>query len=316
MEKDEEMTLPIARISIIGAGALGAVYASLLYDMDRDCVSFIATGDRRERLRGEGVVVNGRHYRIPVIPPEDPSPLADLMVVAVKHYHLDFAIEEMKPRIGRDTVILSVMNGIDSEERIGVACGAEKVLYALTMGIDALREGNRVAYTTQGKIFFGEARNPALTERVVRVQKLFERAGIVYETPPDMIRTLWWKFLVNVGINQASAVLRATYGVFQTSPEARGLMESAMREVIEIAKGAGVDLSERDITEFYKVLATLGPNGKTSMLQDVEAGRKTEVDMLAGTVIALGNQYGIATPVNQRLYDAIRAVETVKNVPG
>jgi 2-dehydropantoate 2-reductase len=310
------MTSAIKHISIIGAGALGAVYASLFFDMDKDCVSFIASGDRLQRLRREGVIVNGRQYRIPVIPPDDSSPPADLIMVAVKHHHLDAAIDEMKSRIGPKTIIISVMNGIDSEERIGAACGMEKVLYALNMGIDALREGNRVTFTTLGKIFFGEARNPSLTDRVVRVHTLFERAGIVYETPPDMIRTLWWKFLVNVGINQASAVLRATYGVFQTAPEARSLMESAMREVIAIAGRAGVNLSERDITEFYKVLATLGPNGKTSMLQDVEAGRKTEVDMLAGTIIALGTRYGIPTTVNQSLYDAIRAMETAKTVPG
>lgn len=309
------MTLPITRISIIGAGALGSVYASLLYGMDRNCVSFIASGERLERLRAEGVVVNGRPYAIPVLPPGDPSPPADLVMVAVKHHHLDAAIGEMKSRIGPKTIIISVMNGIDSEERIGAACGMEKVLYALNMGIDALREANRVTFTTLGKIFFGEAQNPVITERVARVRALFDRAGIVCETPPDMIRTLWWKFLVNVGINQASAVLRAPYGVFQTSSEARNLMESAMLEVIVIAGKAGVDLSERDITEFYKVLSTLGSKGKTSMLQDVEAGRKTEVDMLAGRIISLGKRYGVPTPVNQRLYDTIRATERANAAP-
>ena len=309
------MTLPITRISVIGAGALGAVYAGLFHDMDPECVSFVASGNRLERIRAEGVIVNGRRYIIPVLLPEDPSPPADLMMVAVKHHHLDAAIGEMKSRIGPKTIILSVMNGIDSEERIGAACGMEKVLYALNMGIDALREGNRVTFTTLGKIFFGEAQNPVITERVARVQALFDRAGIVSEIPPDMIRTLWWKFLVNVGINQASAVLRAPYGVFQTSSEARALMESAMREVIAIAGRAGVDLSERDITEFYKVLSTLGPKGKTSMLQDVEAGRKTEVDMLAGRIIMLGKRYGVPTPVNQRLYDSIRAMETSTAAP-
>ncbi len=309
------MSLPISRVSIIGAGALGSVYASLLYDMDRDCVSFIASGERLERLRAEGVIVNGRPYAIPVLPPGDPSPPADLVMVAVKHHHLDAAIGEMKSRIGPKTIILSVMNGIDSEERIGADCGMEKVLYALNMGIDALREGNRVTFTTLGKIYFGEAQNPVITERVARVRALFDRSGIVCETPPDMIRTLWWKFLVNVGINQASAVLRAPYGVFQTSSEARNLMESAMREVIEIAGRAGVDLSERDITEFYKVLSTLGPKGKTSMLQDVEAGRKTEVDMLAGRILSLGKRYGVPTPVNQGLYDSIRAMEKAWAAP-
>ncbi len=299
----------IRKVSIIGAGALGAAYGALLFDMDRDCVSFVAAGERFERLRREGVIVNGRHYAIPVLAPEDTSLPADLVIVAVKNHHLDAAIGEMKNRVGRDTIILSLMNGIDSEERIGAVYGMDKVLYALTMGIDALREGNRVIYTTQGRIFFGEAKNPAVTERVARVQALFDRAGIAWETPPDMLRTLWWKFMANVGINQASAVLRAPYSAFQAPSEARDLMLSSMREVIAVAEKAGVSLTEEDIEAFDPILARLSPEGKTSMLQDVEARRKTEVEMFAGTMIALGEKYGVAVPVNRRLFEAIRDIE-------
>jgi 2-dehydropantoate 2-reductase len=116
--------------------------------------------------------------------------------------------------------------------------------------------------------------------------------------------------MINVGINQASAVLGAPYAVFQTSKEARGLMESAMREVIGLAQKAGVNLSEADISGFDPFLARLNPQGKTSMLQDVEAGRKTEVEMFAGRVIALGKQYDIPVPVNQMLFDKIKAIES------
>jgi 2-dehydropantoate 2-reductase len=202
------------------------------------------------------------------------------------------------------------MNGIESEERIGAVYGMERVLYAVSLGIDALRDENRVIYTTQGKLFIGEAANPVLTERVERVQAVFEKAGIVYETPPDMLRILWWKFMINVGINQASAVLRAPYGRFQTEREPRELMEAAMREVVRLAGQAGVDLSEADIGRFDPVLSRLNPQGMTSMLQDVEAGRKTEVEMFAGRVIELGRRYDIPTPVNQRLFDQIREIET------
>jgi len=87
------------------------------------------------------------------------------------------------------------------------------------------------------------------------------------------------------------------------------LMDSAMREVISVARAMQVDLSEKDIEEWYKVLETLNLAGKTSMLQDVEAGRKTEVEMLAGTVIELGICHGIPTPVNQRLYDVLKRIE-------
>ncbi|MGZ3596903.1 MAG: ketopantoate reductase family protein [Syntrophales bacterium] len=303
------MKRSIETISIIGAGALGAAYGGLLYDMDSRSVSFVAGGERLERLRKEGLIVNCKRYFIPVIPPEDLSPPADLIIVAVKYHHLDDTIRDMRNRVGAETTIISVMNGIESEERIGAAYGMEKVLYAISVGIDALREGNRVKYTNQGKIFFGEARNASLTDRIKRIQTLFDKAGIIYETPPDMMRVMWWKFMINVGINQASAILRAPFLAFQTSNEARDLMESAMREVIMLSEKAQVNLTEDDIKKFNEILPGLNPQGKTSMLQDVEAGRKTEVEMLAGKVIALGRQYNVPTPVNQRLFDLIKEIE-------
>jgi 2-dehydropantoate 2-reductase len=300
----------IETVTIIGAGAVGGSYASILYDWNPCCVSVVAGGSRYERLSREGLIVNGKPYPIPVLRPEDLSPPADLIIVAVKHHHLDAAIKEMKNRVGEETIILSVMNGIESEERIGAAYGMDKLLYATSVGIDAQREGNRINYTNQGRIFFGEDKNPVLTDRVKRVQALFDKAGIAYVTPPDMIRTLWWKFMINVGINQASAVLRAPYSVFQNSREAQDLMGEAMHEVISLAGKLGVALSGDDVEDWYKVLSGLNPAGKTSMLQDVEAGRKTEVEMLAGRMIELGKRHGIHTPVNQKLFDKIREIET------
>jgi 2-dehydropantoate 2-reductase len=154
------------------------------------------------------------------------------------------------------------MNGLDSEAVIGDLYGPEKVLYALALGIDAVREGNRIIYSKPGKVVFGEADNRVLTERVQCIQNLWDRAGIAYETPVDMIRALWWKFMVNVGVNQISAILRAPYGVFHSSPEAQTLMESAMREVIAVAQVARVNLDEQDIKDWYPVLLTLSPHGK------------------------------------------------------
>jgi 2-dehydropantoate 2-reductase len=299
----------IETISIIGAGALGGAYASFFHDMDNHCVSFIASGDRFERLRREGLIVNGKLYNIPVFTPEDILPDSDLIIVAVKHNQLNDVVREMRNRVGRETTIISVMNGIESEMKIGAAYGMEKVLYAVSVGLDGVREGNRVNFTKRGKIFFGEARNPSVSDRVKRVQDLFGRAGIIFETPPDMIRMLWWKFMINVGINQASAVLRVPYSAFQTSQEARTLMEAAMQEVIMLAEKERVPLSKEDIKEWEAVLFGLNPEGKTSMLQDVEAHRKTEVEMFAGKVIELGTRHNVPTPVNQKLFDMIKEIE-------
>jgi 2-dehydropantoate 2-reductase len=303
----------IETISVIGAGALGGAYASIFYDMDPHCVSFIASGDRFERLHREGLIVNGKHYNIPVYKPEDPLPPSDLIIVAVKHNQLIDAIHEIKLRVGQETTIISIMNGIESEKKIGAAYGMEKVLYAVSVGIDGLREENHINFKKRGKILFGEARNPSISARVKRVRDLFDKAGIISETPPDMIRTLWWKFMINVGINQPSAVLRAPYSVFQTSQEARDLMTSAMQEVIMLAEKEKVQLSDEDIKNWETVLLGLNPEGKTSMLQDVEANRKTEVEMFAGKVIELGARHNIPTPVNRKLFDMIKEIEEKTN---
>lgn len=303
------MTSTIESVYILGAGALGAAYAGLLYEMDENIVAFIAAGERGKRLRDQGVIVNGKPYPVAVCSPEEIANPADLVIVAVKHHHLDQAIGELKRAVGDGTTLISVMNGIDSEERIGSVYGMEKVLYAVNVGIDALRDGNRVTYKNQGRLLFGEARNPVRTERVRRMKEFFDGAGIACEVPEDMIRTLWWKFMINVGINQASAVLGGSYRLFQTSPEARDLMASAMEEVIRLAAEAGVHLTDEDVRNWYTVLDSLNPSGKTSMLQDVEAGRKTEVEMFAGKVIELGRRYGVPTPVNERLFGEIRRIE-------
>ena len=288
---------------------MGAAYASKFYEMDRSCISFAASGERYQRLKSEGLVVNKKHYAIPVLSPDDASPPADLIIVALKHHHLAEALHDLKNRVGDNTVFLSIMNGLDSEPIIGSIYGEDKVVYATAVGIDAQRNGNVVNYSKGGTIFFGEADNTILSERVKHIQALFDRAGIAYQTPVDMIRIMWWKFMINVGINQPSALLSASYGVFQTSKHAQQIMESAMREVMTVAEAAGVNLVEKDISDWYTYLKTFDPAGRTSMLQDIEAGRATEVDIFAGKVIDLGKTYDIPTPVNEILFHAINVLE-------
>ena len=115
--------------------------------------------------------------------------------------------------------------------------------------------------------------------------------------------------MINVGINQVSAALRAPYKFFQAPGEARSLMDSAMREVMLLAQVQGINLIERDIESWHDVLSKLSPDGKTSMFQDVEAGRKTEVEMFAGKVIELGKRFGIPTPVNEELFRKLYSIE-------
>ncbi|MGO8880189.1 MAG: ketopantoate reductase family protein [Desulfomonilaceae bacterium] len=302
----------IKTVAVLGAGAMGAVYASRFFDSSLFPTVLVARDSRYDRLREEGCVVNGKRYLIPVVHPDEPPHAFDLVIVALKSHNLAEAVPYLKNLVGAHTTIISVMNGLDSEEYLGSVYGMDKVLYAIAVGIDAVREGNSVTYTNPGKIFFGQANNSDLSERVVRVQDAFQKAGIAHEIPPDMIRMLWWKFMINVGINQASAVMRAPYGVFQNSSDAQALMSELMREVIILAQQAGVNLKGQDIDDWNAVLKTLSPKGKTSMLQDIEAGRKTEVEIFAGKVVDLGKSFGIPTPVNQTLLSIIHVLEHVR----
>ncbi|MGD2205590.1 MAG: 2-dehydropantoate 2-reductase [Anaerolineae bacterium] len=299
----------ISRVAILGAGARGAFFAAKFFDVPEFSTVLVAGGERYDRLTRDGLVVNGTAYRIPVVDPEVPQPPADLVLVAVKHHHLPDAVHDLRNAVGEQTTIVSVMNGLDSEETLGAVYGMDKVLYAVSVGIDALRQGNEVVYTTPGTHYFGEATNSPVSERVRRVQAAFQRADIPYETPPDMLRVMWWKFMVNVSMNPPSAVLRAPYGIFQSSPEARALMEALMREVIALAQAEKVNLTEQDIADWYPVLQTLSPQGKTSMLQDIEAERKTEIEMFAGKVVELGQKHGIPTPVNETMLRMIHVLE-------
>jgi 2-dehydropantoate 2-reductase len=295
--------------AIIGAGALGAIYGSMLHERYPGFVCFIADGRRYDSMKNRGVKVNGKKYEVPVVKPADSRP-ADLIIVAVKYHDLDQAMVDMKKSVGKESVILSVMNGIDSEERLGAVFGKKKVIYGLTLGIDAVREGDSVTYDNLGRILLGEAKNIEISERVRRTSELLTAAGIINETPVDMIRNIWFKFMINVGANQVSAVMGATYGALRASKEAMEMTEAAMREVIAVARALHINLTPDDIPEWRKVLATLGENGKTSMLQDVEAGRKTEVEMLSGMLIQLGERLGVPTPVNHRLFNEIRQIES------
>lgn len=303
------MESTIQNIAVVGAGAMGAFYASRFFELDPDCVSFLADGERYGRLKDQGINVNDHHYSIPVTSPASSPPPADLVLVAVKNHHMPGALKDMACLVGENTIFLSVMNGIDSEEQLGEAFGMDRVLYAIALGIDSVRENNKVTYTKPGMVYFGEPDNTTLSTRVLRLKELFEKAKIPCDIPQDMIRMLWWKFMINVGVNQASAVLRSPYGVFQKSRDALDLMEQAMWEVIHVAEKAGVALSGEDIENWKKVLAGLGPDGKTSMLQDVEAGRKTEVEIFAAKVMDLGERYHVAVPVNKVLYQIIRVFE-------
>ncbi|WP_206881049.1 ketopantoate reductase family protein [Alicyclobacillus mali (ex Roth et al. 2021)] len=296
----------VQRVTLVGLGAIGASYGERLLAAPGIDLRVLVDEARKRRYEKSGVRVNGRRIDFPLYVPAHVVEPADLVLFCVKYDDLAEAIEMVSNHVGPNTIFMSLLNGIASEEDIQAAFPENAVLHAISVAIDAVREGRDVTYSNLGYISFGDATGRH-ADAVRAVCDVFDRAGIAYETPDDILRAVWWKFMINVGVNQASAVLRAPYGVFQQSEDAREVMRMAMREVVAIAQKRGISLGEEDVRRFDDILNAMSPSGKTSMLQDVEAGRPTEVEQFAGKVIDLGKQLGVPTPINRLLYHAIRA---------
>jgi 2-dehydropantoate 2-reductase len=221
------------------------------------------------------------------------------VIIAVKGPSLAEVVEQAAPSIGPDTIIISFMNGITSEDILAERYGRSHVLDCIAIGMDAMRDGTRLSYTKCGKLQFG-SRDGSQVEDVQAVRQYFAKAGVPHEVRDDIRRAMWYKYLLNVGVNQACTVYETGYGHVTSPGPICDEMKEAMREVCRLAAVEGITLTEDDINAAIELEKTLKPDGYPSMRQDAIAGRPTEVDLFAGTVIEMGRKYGIPTPVNQK----------------
>ncbi len=287
------------RTAVLGAGAIGAVIAQSLFDAYGN--SCFAVADRHRIAERPRLFLNGAPSTFPWHPIEEPTAV-DVVIIAVKGYHLESVLEALGPWIGEKTHILSLLNGINSEKIIGEKFGSEKIPLSLAVGQDTLRRGNEITYTRKGKILLGERHVPSASPRVEAICDMLVRGGVPCEIPRDMTKELYWKFMVNVGINQVSAVLDAPYGLFQTPGKARNMMLASIEEVRLVLGLERIELTDEDVQRWLDLLSGLSPSGETSMLQDVRAGRSTEVDLFAGTLMKLAAKHGVDVPLNRQLY--------------
>lgn len=264
--------------------------------------TLVASGQRAERLRHTGLTVNSTPLAAEVLEPGvDARAPVDLVIVAVKHHDLAAALSDVAPFVGPGTTFISVLNGLDSEEVIAERFGASRVLLCIALGMAAGREGSEITFLSPGRLVIGTTPHLADSGRLHAVQDALDRAGLAWEAPEDMRHEMWWKFMVNTAINQASAVMRRPYRDFTVDGPARSLMLALAGEVVAVSRPEGVPLGEADLARWDQVLRALPGDGRTSMLQDVLAARPTEVALFADHVVALGARHGIPTPYNQTI---------------
>ena len=236
--------------------------------------------------------------------------------MCVKNYQLDGAIADIKNFVGKETVILPLLNGVTARDRLLDAYPGNRVLYGLSIAIAAQRADRGVTNTVDGVIQFGDADNTEPADAVLAVRDFLAAAGIKTEVCPDMIRACWKKWMFNGGCNQVSALTDATYGQMISVEPNRVLFHEAMLEVVALAKASGIRLDEQDALDFEKMLETFSPLGRTSMLQDMQGKRRTEVDSFAGTVMEFGKKLRVPTPVNHVLYCIIKSREELGGSAG
>lgn len=295
------------KVLFLGLGAVGATFASQFADRGYP-FRFACDVKRKEEYGNRVISVNGKPYAFTFVTPQEISEAPDFMFVAVKSYQLEKALDLIEETVGPQTVIVSLLNGIDSEDLIGRRLGRDRVLPAFVARMDSTKEGDSVVYSSPGQIVFGEP-DGKRSSRVERLERMLGQAGVLHEVSEKIFRGMWWKFMANVGLNQAGAIMGAPYGHFQKYPPCLEVALSAMREVVAVAPHSGIDLGEEDIDKSVQMLMALNPEGKNSMLQDLEAGRKTEVETFAGKVCCLGAEAGIPTPVNRLFYDILKTLE-------
>ncbi|MFV0529699.1 MAG: ketopantoate reductase family protein [Lachnospiraceae bacterium] len=305
--------MEIKTVALIGLGAIGSVLAPGLVDaLGQDNLRIICDGQRKKRME-QGVTINGTKYHFRLTEPSDSSlPPADLVILAVKYTQLVQAREDIRYQVGPDTILISFLNGVTSEEILAQTYGWERIVFGFAR-ISSQRDAAGVRYDMKnGQMIFGEKTNAAgaHSPRVQAVEALFAKAGIRSYVPDDMIREQWFKFMCNVSENQSSAILGIPFGAWRDSEDANFVREAAAREVLAIANKKGIALTEEMLQKqriAYKERIPY-PN-KTSMLQDIEEGRPTEVDMFAKVIMELGKELGIPTPVNEIFYHSIRVLE-------
>lgn len=301
------MSFEYKRVAILGAGAVGAyIYWGLVKRTDIE-LFFVADGERKSRLEQDGLIINSEKYAPKVCTPKEAKGV-DLIIVTVKYNALQEAVKDIEKMISEHTVVLSLMNGVDSEDIIAEKIGMEHLVHSL-IKVASERVGNDIRFhaeTTIGMIY-GEMDKNRSKERVEALDRLFEGTGLHYRATDFILEEIWGKFLLNVGNNLIQAVAGVGVGSYEDSEHMAFLKNKMREELLAIAAAKNINFELMD--ESSLVGSVVKPRARYSTLQDLDARRHTEIDMFSGAIIRMGKELGIPTPYNEYTYHMIKALE-------
>ena len=294
----------INKVAILGAGAIGAYFIYGFSAAPEIDFCLVAKGERKERLEKDGLCINGKTYKPAVKTPEEAKGV-DLLLISTKYNGLRSALEDIRTVVTSHTTVLSLLNGIDSEEIIGTVIDPARIVYSL-MRINSERKGNSVTFNAEKTpgLFVGEKDSAEETERLLAIRELLAKTPLKYHFCKDIISEQWLKFTLNIAYNLPQAVLGTGYASYFDSAHVGFIRDRLEVEARKVAAAYGIT---------YGPLENTRPRwlekARFSTLQDLEAKRHTEIDMFCKVLMEKAAAKGLQVPFAEYTYHAIKALE-------
>ena len=295
---------------VFGAGAIGSWLGGLLAKAGND-VTLVARSEHAAVIAARGLTVSGKTElvaRPKAVLRADEADVPDVVLLTVKAYDTKRAIPQMGPLVGARTAVVSLQNGLGNVEALADAFDERQVFAGVTTHGVTFVEPGHVRHAGVGYFMVGSPYDQH--ERAQELVDLFRAAGIAdAQRTPRVFGELWAKVVVNASINPLTAITGLPNGALLRVPALRELMQRTAEEAIDVAKADDAELPEDDLLARARRVAELTATNKSSMLQDVERGKPTEIDAICGEIVARGAKHGIDTPVNLALRALVKGIE-------
>ncbi len=300
------------KIVIVGAGAMGSLFGAFLTEAGNDVTLVDIWRDHIEAIKTNGLRVSGisgeRVVKVKATTNHSEVGVADLIILFVKSYDTETAVKNSLKMFSKRTVILTCQNGIGNAEKIGEIVGVKHVICGSTLQGATLIKPGEIFHAGSGPTYIGEL-DGKLTQRIRKIANILNNAKIETKISQNIKGVIWGKVLLNAAINPFGALTRLRNGELLEVPGLPDLMIQALREGKAVSDALGIKLEienpEKALIELCKATA----KNKNSMLQDIERGRRTEIDVINGAIVAFGKKVGVETPVNELLTTLIKGLE-------
>lgn len=288
-------------IVIVGAGGVGGYFGARLIAAGTR-VTFIARGAHLRALQTTGLYIDSPRgdLHLPAVAATDDVAAvapADVVLLTVKMYDLDTVAARLGPLIGRDTVVVTLQNGVEAVDMVARHVGRGAVAGGVAYVAAVIDAPGRIRHTSLESLIFGEL-DGRRSERLARLEAACTGAGIGARVSEAIELDLWSKFSRLSVFSGMTAVTRSPIGVLRNDPELLALLQAACAETIRVGRARGVPIPDVLMDEILQMVAALPPQAKASMLEDLERGRRLELPWLSGAVVRLGREAGIATPIH------------------